>query len=98
MDPGFQPCPGSPHAIIMGRRGAALAHTHLGNLQGPHHVDCKRGEHLLRTHGLQRGLRADTGVVDEQVQALALQMSLHSLHGSTDAGQVYRVCWANKRM
>ena len=72
-------------------------HTYLGNLEWPDDVGGKRGEHLLHIQGAQRGVRADARVVDEQVQALVLQMRPHSLHGPSDAGQVHCVCRGKKQ-
>lgn len=77
--------------------GPPKALAYLGDLEGPDHVGGKCGEHLLRVHGLQRGVRADASVVDEQVQALALQTRLHHLHSPADAGQVHCVCWGKKK-
>lgn len=72
-------------------------HMHLGNLDWPDCVGGKDGEHLLQIQGAQRGVRADACVVDEQVQALVLQMRLHSPHSPSDAGQVHRVCQGKKQ-
>lgn len=66
--------------------------TYLDNLEWPNHVGGKHVEHLLRVQGAQCGVGADACIVDEQAQALVLQMIPHSPHGSLDAGQIHCVC------
>lgn len=70
---------------------------YLGNLNWPDHVGGERREHLPRIQRAQCGVRADTRVVDEQVQALVLQMRPHSPHSTSDAGQVHCVCRGKKQ-